>query len=116
MVASPRPTIPSSVWILTRTKSDVACSPWAVLADRPFLSGTATGIGSMRVIFMGVSCLPSPSPLRRGGPGGRGLGQAAQRPLPPNPPPRSGEGGTEPLFAQEPLQHVRRDPRHMPID
>src|SRR3954447_10816329 len=53
MVASPRPTIPSSVWTRTSTNSDVACSPWAVLADRPFLRGTATGIGSMRVIFMG---------------------------------------------------------------
>src|SRR6478672_7691934 len=52
IVASPRPVIPSSVWTRTRTNSEVACSPWAVLADRPFLSGTATGIGSMRVIFM----------------------------------------------------------------
>src|SRR5262249_9985003 len=52
MVASPRPMMPASVWTRTRTKSDVACSPWAVLADRPFLRGTATGIGSMRVIFI----------------------------------------------------------------
>src|SRR5687767_9988492 len=34
------------------TISVTTCSPWAVLVVIPFLSGTRTGIGSMRVIFI----------------------------------------------------------------
>src|SRR5690349_23277376 len=98
MVASPRPTIPSSVCTRTRTNSEVACSPWAVLADRPVLSGTATGIGSMRVIFMA------------------GLTTETQR--------HREEHTSCPLCASVPLwlihqkspQHVGRDPRHIFVD
>src|SRR5262245_64855164 len=52
MVASPSPTSPASVWTFTITYGDVTCSPCAVFAVIPFLSGTHTGIGSIFVTFI----------------------------------------------------------------
>src|SRR5262249_9057407 len=44
----------------------------------------------------------SPSLLRREGRGGEVFASTKPRPLPPNPPPRTGEGGTNPVMIGDP--------------